>query len=325
MFLYEDLLDRRSVQPAPNHCGLPEDAHAANQVQQAAGVSHELMCVNRAAFVAAGGFDENLDGLRLGTDLCLRVNAPALYLPSFSAQTHRFALIDSDAEQAIRFASKWREKAAPQALVNSRCEVGQHPTGSELGTPSCAVVLLATNSLDGLPQSLEGLHKTLGVFDRLIVVDEGSSDGTSELLTIFGGRDSRMSIVVSLEDALSYPSNECLVLAHPRFEPSQGWLMRLMMHLNEPSKLVAPACNSELSCAINEVGHRLGAERAGIERDTIGRTDCILGLRETLLAQSSNLEAFCADEPFKHVVAEDVYVRSHARGEPALTHSALSA
>jgi GT2 family glycosyltransferase len=123
-----------------------------------------------------------------------------------------------------------------------------------LGDGSASVVVV---SYDGLPFNrlcLETVLAHSGDVDlELIVVDNGSSDGTPEYLTRLGAADARVRVLLNGRNAgfasacnqgLGLAGGEHLVLLNNDTMVPPGWLPRLIAHLRNPEVgLVGPVTN----------------------------------------------------------------------------------
>jgi GT2 family glycosyltransferase len=151
-------------------------------------------------------------------------------------------------------------------------EVPRFPADS-LETPEASVVVVTRDNLAFLRLSLESV---LACTDRpfeLIVVDNGSSDGTPEYLAELAKRnrnvhpvrnDSNRGFATACNQGAALARSEILVLLNDDTAVSGGWLGRLVAHLDRPRVgMVGPTTNRTGNEAQIDTGYRTWAEFAG--------------------------------------------------------------
>jgi GT2 family glycosyltransferase len=95
--------------------------------------------------------------------------------------------------------------------------------------PTLSVVIVAWNSRDELSRSLPALLTELGDDDELIVVDNGSTDGTAEVVRELGPRarllhpGRNLGFAAGVNAGAAQASGELLVILNPDAAPQPGW------------------------------------------------------------------------------------------------------
>jgi len=148
----------------------------------------------------------------------------------------------------------------PTTLPRETIEVAQrqptsrHAEPPRLGEGSASVVVV---TYDGLPFTRLCLETVLAHGDgadfELIVVDNGSSDGTPEYLTRLSREDARVRVLlngrnagfaVACNQGLGLAEGDHLVLLNNDTMVPPGWLGKLVVHLRNPEVgLVGPVTN----------------------------------------------------------------------------------
>lgn len=176
-------------------------------------------------------------GVRLGT--AARVQRPVSVFP---------------AEMVIEPVCR-RPTTLPRATIE---EVQRHPVprcaqAPELGADSASVVVVTYNGLAFTRLCLETLlANTAGDFE-LVVVDNGSSDGTPGYLTRLAQQDARVRVLLNGRNVgfaaacnygLALAGGDHLVLLNNDTMLAPGWLAGLLAHLGNPEVgLVGPVTN----------------------------------------------------------------------------------
>jgi GT2 family glycosyltransferase len=132
--------------------------------------------------------------------------------------------------------------------------VAPNPTPPKLGPDSASIVVVTYDGLVFTRLCIESLFAASAGGDfELIVVDNGSEDGTPSYLTGLSRRDARVKIVLNgrnlgfaaaCNQGLALAGGEDLVLLNNDTMVSPGWLRRLQAHLRDPGVgLVGPVTN----------------------------------------------------------------------------------
>ncbi|HXR30842.1 MAG TPA: glycosyltransferase family 2 protein [Solirubrobacterales bacterium] len=131
--------------------------------------------------------------------------------------------------------------------------VEPHPQPPELASDSASIVLVTRDGLVFTRLCIESvLASTEGDFE-LIVVDNGSEDGTTSYLTALARRDARVKVILNgrnlgfaaaCNQGLALARAEHLVLLNNDTMVPPGWLGGLLRHLANPGVgLVGPVTN----------------------------------------------------------------------------------
>lgn len=123
----------------------------------------------------------------------------------------------------------------------------------ELGPGSASVVVVTFNGLAFTRLCLESLLVHTGGDFELVVVDNGSSDGTPDYLTRLAARNARVRVLLNgrnfgfaaaCNQGLGLAGGESLVLLNNDTMLAPEWLDRLLAHLRNPEVgLVGPVTN----------------------------------------------------------------------------------
>jgi GT2 family glycosyltransferase len=149
-----------------------------------------------------------------------------------------------------------RPTTLPRATVEAAQAqpLPQHREVPALGPDSASIVVVTCDGLVFTRLCLESLLANSGEADfELIVVDNGSADGTPAYLTRLAERDARMRVLLNgrnmgfapaCNQGLMLAGGEHLVLLNNDTMVPPGWLSRLLPHLRNPGVgLVGPVTN----------------------------------------------------------------------------------
>lgn len=149
-----------------------------------------------------------------------------------------------------------RPTRLPRATVEAaqRSPLPAHEDPPALGPGSASIVVVAHGGLPFTRLCLESVLAHSGEQDfELIVVDNGSQDGTPDYLAKLAGRDARLRILLNGRNlgfapacnlGLGIAGGEHLVLLNNDTMVAPGWLGGLLRHLENPGVgLVGPVTN----------------------------------------------------------------------------------
>jgi len=130
---------------------------------------------------------------------------------------------------------------------------------TEYSSPLVSVVMGVRNSADTLPSTLASLTDQLGVYFEIVVVNDGSSDATGEILADLAGQDARLRVVTRPGQGLTRSLIDGCALARGTFIARQdaggdrslpGRLARQVFCLEEHPE--ASLCSSHARLVVPE-------------------------------------------------------------------------
>lgn len=260
VFTLEDHLNGNPFTAHLNHVGVAADDPAVNVGGPLQAVTAAAILIRKQAWEAVGGFDEAFYNGFEDVDLCLRLwrsGWGVLYDPQIALTHHESRSGDlrlAKKDENIRLLSaRWAGVVAPDAKLDVRCGLSPHagipprapdPSDSPAQLADNALartsaIVIGRDSLALMPATVNHLRGTLGVFDELIIVDDGSNDGSTRFLSILESRDARVKVIYgqgpqgwewALGAALDAATGQCAWLVQPGVEPTQGCAPRLRRH-----------------------------------------------------------------------------------------------
>jgi GT2 family glycosyltransferase len=172
-----------------------------------------------------------------------------------------------------------RPTTLPAATVEAayRHPLSTYPEAPLLGRGSASVVVVTHGGLPFTRLCLASLlANTAGDFE-VIVVDNGSSDGTCDYLARLAGGDARVRVLLNgrnhgfaaaCNQGLAIARGEHLVLLNNDTMLAPGWLARLLAHLGNPEVgLVGPVTNRIGNEAEIETDYRTWGEFLALARE----------------------------------------------------------
>jgi GT2 family glycosyltransferase len=149
-----------------------------------------------------------------------------------------------------------RPTRLPAATVETAMGIPPSPRVDEgrVGPPEASIVVVSFESALYTRMCLETvLFNTADQAFELLVVENGSTDGSREYLEALAGRDARVTVIANEENrgfpaacnqGLEAAKGDCLVLLNSDTLVAPGWLARLRSHLSaEGVGLVGPVTN----------------------------------------------------------------------------------
>ncbi len=225
----------------------------ASEVRQLQAVTAACMMVRADAFQAAGGFDEGFINGYEDVDLCLRLRERGgriLYVPASRLVHHesvsdgRFAHVRHNID---RLHQKWMGKleSFDQDYRSRPPAAAQEPAPRAPAT----VVVVSRGAFDTLAPCLESALLHLGAKDELLVVDDGSSELTSGLVSLIAARaHGRLRVLrvpdwpglgAALARAAAEARHDAVVVLGAQMKCATGFVDRLMHHAaSAPDALV---------------------------------------------------------------------------------------
>lgn len=235
----------------------------------------DIVMVRASAFWGVGGFEEQLPASLIGLGLALRLRGQhwrTLYFsglsmvvdprsPSLSASNDGIEAIQRlTRKHAGRFSPD--QVRTPDGVMRTpMASFGLHdftwgpafrltrkpcPSAEDLAHPGgrVSIVVLTYNSAGFLNSCLETVVANLGVFDELILVDNGSSDDTPKVLRQLEGADPRIKIVLNDVNlgvgagrnvGLDHATGDYVLFLDPDTSVSAGWVSRMLEYFADPT------------------------------------------------------------------------------------------
>jgi GT2 family glycosyltransferase/tetratricopeptide (TPR) repeat protein/glycosyltransferase involved in cell wall biosynthesis len=251
----------------------PSNLLDANKPRTYQALTAACMFVPRETFRQVGGFDEEFWNGYEDVDLCFRIRKTGkllVYQPA-SVVTHcesqsgpeRFRL----AQQNIaRLHGKWLGKIRPDFVLetngettrtNAGCISDYTAPGEAVGAEVCvtSIVILALNQLEHTRRCLESLDAHTNLPHQIIVVDNGSTDGTPQFLSqwraerpnrIVIRNETNRGFAAGNNQGLAIALGDHVVLLNNDTVVTKGWLGRMKQVLEEHSGtgVVGPVSNN---------------------------------------------------------------------------------
>jgi len=243
------------------------DFALANQRRVYQAVTAACMLARKTHFDAVGGFDEQYWNGYEDVDLCLRfqergwltVYEPASVVVHHESQSgpERFRRV---AENIERFHRQWLEKASPDVMIDQDGKSRISPTSSmRLYTPPSgklvSIVILAHNQLRDTQQCLASIEKHTPLAHELILVDNGSTDGTGQFFRGYAAKHSHVRVILNRANlgfsagnnqGLACARGDSILLLNNDTVVTPGWLEPMLktLELYPDCGLAGPVSNS---------------------------------------------------------------------------------
>ena len=265
--------------PVHVHYRKPSDYRPANRPFLYQALTAACLLIRRGAFEAAGGYDEGFWNGYEDVDLCFRLQEQGwhlVYQPE-SVVIHaesqsgpmRFA---RTRENVKRLQAKWLDKIAPDYIVDEDGRVvepetkrarpyqasglgsADRPTQPAVEGPLVSVIILTRNQLAHTKACLQSIEQNTPLPYELIVVDNGSSDGTIPYLRQYALAHANTQVIANASNrGFAAGNNQGLALASGRHVlllnndtvVTAGWLERLLAVFEQHPEvgLVGPMSN----------------------------------------------------------------------------------
>jgi GT2 family glycosyltransferase/glycosyltransferase involved in cell wall biosynthesis/Tfp pilus assembly protein PilF len=242
------------------------DIAPANERRIYQAVTAACMLARKSHFDAAGGFDEEYWNGYEDVDLCLRFQERGwltVYEPA-SVVTHHESQSGPErfrraAENVQRFHRKWLEKASPDFIIDKD---GNRPAQTAILRPYAplsaklvSILILAHNQLRDTRQCVASIEKHTAPPHELILIDNGSTDGTGQFFRDYATQHSHVRVILNHANlGFSAGNNQGLACARGDFilllnndtVVTPGWLERMLAALERHPDcgLVGPVSNS---------------------------------------------------------------------------------
>jgi GT2 family glycosyltransferase len=238
----------------------------------------DALMVRKTAFWGAGGWDGKLEstchGLTLGLalkELGWRVVTDWRITVQTSCPSAQD--ISITAQESQELVARWYGRFLPHGLRTTDGIIRHHPwipihIGSalayaqaiaspltqkpepvahrpgEIPGERCSVIVVTYNSMETIAACVNSSLATLGTFDELILVDNGSRDGTPAYLAGLESIDSRIKVVLNGTNlgfsegcnvGIRASCGEYVVLLNPDTVVTEGWLGRMRERFQDPT------------------------------------------------------------------------------------------
>ena len=257
------------------HYRKPNDATEANEPRLYQALTAACLLVRKSAFDQVGGFDEGYWNGYEDVDLCFKLQQAGLsllYEPRsvvvhFESQSgpERFRSVGSNIE---RLHARWLDKVKTDYIVASDGSISR--TAAEMirsyaesavpakpqvpEAPIASIILLAHNQLAHTERCLASLERHTHLPYEVILVDNGSTDGTVEFFREFAGRHDNVRVIANRTNrgfaagnnqGLAIARGETVVLLNNDTVVTAGWLNGMLGLLQrEPqTSVVGPMSN----------------------------------------------------------------------------------
>jgi GT2 family glycosyltransferase len=159
-----------------------------------------------------------------------------------------------------------RDPTLPPEPVIDRATAGLLGPASLAGT---SVVVLTFNSMATLGACVRSVQESLGPADELILVDNGSTDGTQRHLPSLASKDQRTRVLLLAENTgysagcntgMKISRGSTIALLNPDTEVRAGWLEALRARLSDPQVGAVGPVSDKVS-GDQYVGHHLPADQ----------------------------------------------------------------
>jgi GT2 family glycosyltransferase/tetratricopeptide (TPR) repeat protein/glycosyltransferase involved in cell wall biosynthesis len=243
------------------------DFPLANQRRVYQAVTAACMLARKSQFDQVGGFDEEYWNGYEDVDLCLRlqerggltVYEPASVIVHHESQSgpERFRRV---AENVQRFHQKWLNKASPDVVIDEAGKSTICPRSvMRLYSPPAgklvSIVILAHNQLRDTQQCLASIEKHTAPAHELILVDNGSTDGTTQFFRNYAAKHSHVRVILNRANlgfsagnnqGLACARGDAILLLNNDTVVTPGWLERMLgaLELDPDCGLAGPVSNS---------------------------------------------------------------------------------
>jgi GT2 family glycosyltransferase/tetratricopeptide (TPR) repeat protein len=243
------------------------DFPLANQRRVYQAVTAACMLVRKAHFDQAGGFDEEYWNGCEDVDLCLRFQQLGwltVYEPA-SVVIHHASPSGPEASRCVpqnveRFHKKWLDHASPDVTIDQEGKNRMAPNSvMRLYSPPpgklVSIIILAHNQLRDTQHCLASIERHTSLSHELILVDNGSTDGTSQYFRNYAAKHSHVRVIFNRANlgfsagnnqGLACARGESILLLNNDTVVTPGWLERMLTHLHlyPDCGLVGPVSNS---------------------------------------------------------------------------------
>ncbi|HEX4122408.1 MAG TPA: glycosyltransferase [Verrucomicrobiae bacterium] len=243
------------------------DFPLANQRRVYQAVTAASMLVRKTCFDEVGGFDEQYWNGYEDVDLCLRLRQRgwlAVYEPASVVIHHesqsgpeRFRRVGENIEL---FHRKWLENASPDVIIDQegKTRISESSVMRLYNPPLgklVSIIILAHNQLADTRQCLASIEKHTALSHELILVDNGSNDGTGQFFRQYAAKREHVRVIFNRANlgfsggnnqALACAQGDAILLLNNDTVATPGWLEQMLsiLELYPDCGLVGPMSNS---------------------------------------------------------------------------------
>ncbi len=239
------------------HYRKAEASAEANQPQTFQVLTAACVLIRKTAFERVGGFDEEYWNGYEDVDLCFKlrqeggllVYQPRSVVLHFESQSgpERFRQV---AHNIKRLHQKWIGKVTPDYIVAADGVISQTTStaiapyvpksGAEQTVPIASIIILAHNQIEHTRLCLDSIRARTPLPHELILVDNGSTDGTAEYFRSLAERQDNVTLITNGRNlgfaggnnqGLAVARGDCVVLLNNDTVVTDGWLEKMLAAL----------------------------------------------------------------------------------------------
>lgn len=174
-------------------------------------------------------------------------------------RNYRVKTMEENVEDYARIYNHLIDPAAlshlQEALVQSLHQTNINPLAYSKPLPLTSIIILCFNGLDYTRQCLDSIKEFTPEPHEIVIVDNGSTDGTHEFLRRYANKYSNVKIITNESNAgyavgnnqgIKAVQGDYIVLLNNDVVVTSGWLTRMIGHLEESCEvgMVGPVSNS---------------------------------------------------------------------------------
>lgn len=280
--IFDDQVHRDPLQARNLGQRLPADAPEVMKVREFQALTAACLLVRKTAFDGVNGFDEGYWNGYEDVDLCFKLRAAGgriVYQPESvvvhhesQSGTERFAKAQ---ENISRLHGKWRGQVQPDFIIHPdgsatksefarivtyaqpQANMPLHEAGLAAGKPApvASIIVLAMNQLDHTRRCIDSLFACTGAPFEIILVDNGSTDGTGDYFAGLRSRQERIKVISNRANlgfaagnnqGLSAAAGDVVVLLNNDTIVTEGWLENMLNVLEQhpDTGVVGPVSNN---------------------------------------------------------------------------------
>ncbi|MCX5813458.1 MAG: glycosyltransferase [Proteobacteria bacterium] len=280
VIIVDDRKNKDPLQARNNHVNKPAEAPEANKTTQYQALTAACVLINKADFKKIGGFDEKYWNGYEDIDLCFKlgeqgkklVYQPASVVIHYESQSGPERFIKAR-DNIARLHKKWLGKIKPDIVLNENgsmvmTESGKirpysapllrenllMPTTPYIQPHLVSIIILTLNQLEHTKHCLHSIEQYTPETHELILVDNGSTDGTPDYLRKYAYDHNNVRVIANKENlgfaagnnqGLAVAKGGYLLLLNNDTVVTRGWLARMLSVFERYPKvgIVGPVSN----------------------------------------------------------------------------------